>query len=484
MDDFSEVTNSKIYPTWNNRDGGIPLNLWTSIEPLGDGFYLCKAEGFHQDGGNDLVGIYIQAGYKAYISQVQVEQKQHCTPFTFSNRSGKIYDLSNLGRNINMNIDNTPKWQDNNSYKFYKTSNILEIPFGNGLSTALPLTINLKVKPSDIVSSTIVFSSNTGSNQRLYIGIYNGKWDIGIASSSWGNGVTNAVSNKETRVKLILTGTQAKLYIDGQLSLTKNYTPYNLASNFIIGNLAGQTAYQFIGEVSYVEVCRSILKDTNDSIKKEILNIDENNGDVYLYKINEKNIKDQILDYTIWDQSSIGSVGMFGNNGSSSENYRIIEQDPFGKEVPIWEARPDSVSGADGGWNTSSFPIDKTKLYRFSTWINLRKKGSNGRAYLGCHGYGSINGVLNIADNSNYTNPYFWSGMELPENTWVLIIGHIFPYNYTSTSKHPDSGLYTKRQGKIMESGRDYKWRPESTSANHRSYLYYCTDTSVRQWWC
>jgi hypothetical protein len=175
---------------------------------------------------------------------------------------------------------------------------------------------------------------------------------------------------------------------------------------------------------------------------------------------------------------------MFGNNGSSSENYRIIEQDPFGKEVPIWEARPDSVSGADGGWNTSSFPIDKTKLYRFSTWINLRKKGSNGRAYLGCHGYGSINGVLNIADNSNYTNPYFWSGMELPENTWVLIIGHIFPYNYTSTSKHPDSGLYTKRQGKIMESGRDYKWRPESTSANHRSYLYYCTDTSVRQWWC
>jgi len=26
-------------------------------------------------------------------------------------------------------------------------------------------------------------------------------------------------------------------------------------------------------------------------------------------------------------------------------------------------------------------------------------------------------------------------------------------------------------------------WRDESTSANHRSYLYYCTDITVRQHW-
>lgn len=68
------MTNDICYATWNARTSqSVPNNEWTSIESLGHGFYLCKCEGIHQDGSNDLVGIYIKPGYKVYFSEVYLE---------------------------------------------------------------------------------------------------------------------------------------------------------------------------------------------------------------------------------------------------------------------------------------------------------------------------------------------------------------------------------------------------------------------------
>ncbi len=191
-----------------------------------------------------------------------------------------------------------------------------------------------------------------------------------------------------------------------------------------------------------------------------------------------------ILDYSTWVVGSTGSQTGFSQNGDGNS---IVEGDgPFGYTMTLWQTLGNDVaSDADGGWNTSSFTVDNTKLYRFSTWVN-RKVIGNGSFYLGCHGYGSVAGVYNNANGtSNNTNPYFWSG-GIPSNledTWMLVVGHVFPYDHTDTSMHPDSGRYTIDGTKVGSTSTDYRWRPETTTGNHRSYLYYSTDPTTQQLW-
>jgi hypothetical protein len=146
-----------------------------------------------------------------------------------------------------------------------------------------------------------------------------------------------------------------------------------------------------------------------------------------------------ILDTSTWLPGTSGSCTGFNDNGSTLENSRDYGIDPFGETSVIWTATPDSVSGPDGGFNTSSFSIDNTKLYRFSCWV-YRNKTGNGRTYLGTHGYGSTNGVYNRTNGANNTNPYFLSSTGAPvAGTWELWVGHNWPAGSGTGSNHPDS---------------------------------------------
>ena len=61
-----------------------------------------------------------------------------------------------------------------------------------------------------------------------------------------------------------------------------------------------------------------------------------------------------------------GGTGIFNQNGSTVENERVNGTDPWGNSAVVWETRPTGTSDADGGWTTSYFNIDRTKLYRFT----------------------------------------------------------------------------------------------------------------------
>lgn len=122
-------------------------------------------------------------------------------------------------------------------------------------------------------------------------------------------------------------------------------------------------------------------------------------------------------------------------------------------------------------------------MYRLSTWVK-RNNSTNGNFYLGCHGYGSVDGVLRRDNNNNNTNPYFLStagGFNPGE--WQLVVGHIWPAGSGTGAEHPDSGRYTVSDGRIGNISLDFVWRAETTTGRHRSYLYYSTDTSMRQQW-
>ncbi len=195
---------------------------------------------------------------------------------------------------------------------------------------------------------------------------------------------------------------------------------------------------------------------------------------------------DLVIDPSVWTVGT-GSAPDFNQNGTTAENYRILANNPFGEESVIWEARPDSVSDADGGWNTSSFSVDTTKMYRFSVWVQRPVKG-NGHFYFGTRGYGSVNGLLIRSSGANTTNYYFTVNSNWTEwgdtSSWYLAVGHIWPVGSGTGSNKAESGIYNT-SGSIIYTAdlTDFVWRPETTTSNHRSYLYYSTDTSTRQRW-
>src|SRR5690606_30026050 len=53
----------------------------------------------------------------------------------------------------------------------------------------------------------------------------------------------------------------------------------------------------------------------------------------------------------------------------------------------------------------------------------------------------------------------------------------------SSFSVHPDTGIW-RLNGTKIHSINDFQWLPETIEAAHRTYLYYTTDTTVRQRWC
>jgi hypothetical protein len=190
-----------------------------------------------------------------------------------------------------------------------------------------------------------------------------------------------------------------------------------------------------------------------------------------------------LIDYSSWTVGT-GNIGSFNVNGSVTENHRISDTDPWGNQTVVWEARPEAASNADGGWNSTRITIDNSKMYRVSVWVNRKVIGNNGRFYLGSRGYGSTNGLERRSDGTTQTNPYFFYShppTNMPEDEWMLVVGHIYPTDAFGTTNHTDSGRYTVSNGKIGDIYNDYQWLPGTTESLHRTYLFYCTDTSVRQ---
>lgn len=219
---------------------------------------------------------------------------------------------------------------------------------------------------------------------------------------------------------------------------------------------------------------------------------------VYLDPANIKSFRNKpnVLNLTTWTSGS-GSVTGFNVNGTAAENQRLFGTDPWGESALVWEAQSAGTNAGNGGWDGTRFPIDETKMYRFSTWVNRTVPGTlGGRFYLGIYGYNSASvnhGVLRKSTGVRDTNLYFWVSSDtpttdLPTNVWQLVVAHVWPSGSTTGSLHPDSGRYAIISGstKIGNITFDCIWGGASgstTQASHRSYLYYSQDATARQRW-
>ena len=197
-------------------------------------------------------------------------------------------------------------------------------------------------------------------------------------------------------------------------------------------------------------------------------------------------LPNSLINMNNWTVSN-GSVTGYNQNGATAENQRSAASNPWGQTGIIWGTFPDGDSNADGGWETPNINIDNTKLYRFSVWVKRTSSTYGGTFYFGM--YASGDGSRRM-DNSAVEGNAYWSCIGtsgLTQNVWYLYVGHVYPFSTSYTGRHPDTGYYfvnnPTKQGDVngcnIGSG-DLKWSSNSTTGIHRTYHFYCADTTTR----
>ena len=178
----------------------------------------------------------------------------------------------------------------------------------------------------------------------------------------------------------------------------------------------------------------------------------------------------------------------FNRNGDANEQNRYTGTDPWGNSAIVWQCASTGGNDASGGWDTSSFAIDNTQMYRFSVWMRRTSSTTGGTFYLGTQS--STGAVYNRSGGNAESNPY-WTCANIgnyPQNQWFLFVGHVYPVGSTGGS-HSDSGIYypsninkwTPFTGTFgCNIAGDASWQAGTTSTYHRCYHYYCTDTTSR----
>lgn len=429
------------------------------------------------------------------INDIQVEAKDHYTPFVNGSRSGVILDSS--GYENHATLDNIClQWKESakvGSGCYYSTGNYQSIETSFAYRSFPSFTLSAWVYPTVTKDFATIMGSLYGNN--VNAGLVMIGTDLNFhdyltegVDRNYATGSAVMTTDAWQHIAVTYDNGSIVLYRNGVQVATGSQVLSGAASGLMISNrYASSGTRGFPGYTDDVRVYATALSLTDiQGLYSSRYSLTEK-GILKSYKFVETKFKPLILNYTTWVIGSSGSQTGFTQCGETACNSIIEGPDPFGNSTAIWRTlNNDATSDSDGGWDGSSFAIDNTKLYRFSVWVKRRVLG-NGTFYFGCHGFGTTNGVYYNTDGTTLdTNPYFtaraWSG--LPMDEWVLVVGHIWPYTNTSTSNHVDSGYYNTAGVKIASISRDFRWHSASTSSNHRTYLYYSTDATTDQEWC
>ena len=348
-------------------------------------------------------------------------------------------------------------------------------------------------------SPLAVYANGSSTSNRIWLGLQNNKFQM----HGWGTSDPTATTTIETGKWYTCVfsydgvAEQMKMYTNGVLEKTQTQTEGGvtgvIGNNWYLATVPGGwqgVTYSNVSIKSF-RVYNRVLTDAE--VAQNFSNSKTSMSDV-TFAIDAGNIMSNPLktqkhqlaySHNTWVVGSTSATG-FSRNGASGDNIIEYGTGPFGESTVLWAGRNnDAVSDADGGWNSSNFPIRNTELYRFSVWV-YRQTTGNGSFYLGTRGYnssGTNTGVLQRSNLSNSTNPYFWSGGIDSTQGWRLVVGHIWPAGSGAGSNHVDSGFYNSSGTKVGNISRDYVWRTDNTQAMHRSYLYYSTNASTVQLW-
>lgn len=372
----------------------------------------------------------------------------------------------------------------------------------NGSGDMIPTELSYNRTDLNAVTVSAWYKSSSTADQIIASADRSEYWRLGVGSDGvdgvqWtvnGSDIVSSMSRSELQdgnwhhIVAVFDTSLAndhKIYIDGSLDTETSVYSSGIGSGVAcythIG--VGSEASSFDGATGPNDWMNGSLDDIRvyhtGLSSSEIRELYEQRGSIdgegnlHTHEIQETKYDSLIADHTVWEVGTTGSQGDFTRNGAASENEIVEKSDPFGKQVPVWKCVPDSNSNADGGWNMT-FQGDNSQRLRMTVFVK-RTGNTNGQTYHGCDNGGN---TLNLDGTSN-GNPYFWSGDPPNLNEWYLLVGIVHPNGYQG-SEWGSAGLYDL-DGNQIYSGSEYKWG-SGDRQELRDYLYYCTDTSERQY--
>lgn len=252
---------------------------------------------------------------------------------------------------------------------------------------------------------------------------------------------------------------------------------------------------------------------TAAKVNTQGLTIQDANGNVIFdaqTKVNKNFLKG------VWVYNTTGSQTGYNQNGTSTTGSNKIDllPTPDAGRGNVWVATSGTATteNGEGGWDTTSFAIDHTKAYRFSVWIKRVGSNTSGNYYFGVGpsyfkpaSYVGTNSQWEIDNRAgDYTsqdvvtfldinpgtnkptknnNPYFLASgrTDLPENVWCLLVGFVYPSNYTGTTNTDAGGIFNGETGAKIRNATDFKWAPNRTTCVHRAYQFYTTAAGAVQ---
>lgn len=189
-----------------------------------------------------------------------------------------------------------------------------------------------------------------------------------------------------------------------------------------------------------------------------------------------------LIDSRTWVYGGSGTQPGFTANATSGggSNSIVIAALPDGSRGSVWKATSGSAAGTspEGGWDTTAFAIDHTKMYRFTVWIKASGGNGSGSFY---HGVGQVN---DIGGGTN-ANPYFNANVRSSINNlgWVLCVGYVYPSTYAGGQLN-SGGVWRADTGEKIITGVDYRWVSGQATSTERAYQFYTTASgNVQEFW-
>ena len=323
--------------------------------------------------------------------------------------------LENRGLNTGVSITNNGATVDANGktgscYKF-DGSSYISVSYGTGI-LCNDFSVGAWVNMTTVENDKIIFGFLNGSNQRMYVGIKAGTYNLAFGSTLWGRTTSKSVTaNSWSYVVVTIHNNVCKLYVDNQLveSIT-NSTSFNFNSDFMIGGRSdGYKMKGLINDVRIYDHCLTPFE------VKEL-----SRGLVAHYKLDDAGIESTI---NLIDINKMGSQG-----GTITKLNEVFYTDVYRDVV----TNPSHYNNA--GWNIGSNVITFSTVPQkltISFWKRLQVPYTN-----------SIHGYITFNLSSGSTSDVHWV---FDKNNWSTDATTIGKWErVTSTVNVPSNAVSIK----------------------------------------
>ncbi len=197
-----------------------------------------------------MYGMYnVRATVK--VADVQFTWGDHPTQFSEAYERTSTQGLLDLTRNSTIDLSNVT-FDSNSQMSFDGSDDIINTGLFSGRNPSTdPFTVEAMVK-SDVTSGSIIWvdATSNGSNQRFYSALIDStSHAIGIQGSAWSD-PTPGDTNWHHQV-IVMDGSTAKAYNNGELASSKSYTSYTLAGGL---NIGGRSGYRWVGQIPVFKI--------------------------------------------------------------------------------------------------------------------------------------------------------------------------------------------------------------------------------------